>query len=107
MEEAWLEGKIEGVSPMLMPAAHALVQAERDIEMACENLTAEEIWREIGGAAAIGFHLKHISGSIDRLSSYAKGLQLNDEQFVFLADEKIANLETDAKIQVSKTLASI
>lgn len=105
MEEAWLEGKIEGVSLMLMPTAHALVQSARDIEKACENLTTEEIRREIAGAASINFHLKHISGSIDRLLTYAKGLPLNDEQFEFSANENRA--DSDAEIQIKRTLKSI
>ena len=30
--EAWLGGPIEGVTPYLMPVAHALVQVGRDVE---------------------------------------------------------------------------
>lgn len=107
MEEAWLEGKIEGVLPVLMPAAHALMQSARDIEKACAELTAEEIWRETGGAASVGFHLKHISGSIDRLLSYAKGLELSEKQFENLRNEQKPDLQNDVKTQVGETLKSI
>ncbi len=42
--EAWLSGNLKGVAPILMPAAHALVQAALDIEQAGKDLTTEEIW---------------------------------------------------------------
>ena len=29
MEEAWLRGPIDGIDPLLMPVAHALVQVPR------------------------------------------------------------------------------
>jgi uncharacterized damage-inducible protein DinB len=41
-----------------------------------------------GGAAAAGFHLRHIAGSIDRLLAYARGEQLNDHQRDALRSEK-------------------
>ena len=42
--EAWLCGALDGVSPVLMPAAHALMQAAADIERAASNLSVAEIW---------------------------------------------------------------
>lgn len=86
--EAWLRGPLDGVDPLLMPAAHALVQAAVDIEQAASSLTVQELWVGPGGAASIGFHLRHIAGSIDRLLTYARGEQLSAEQFHELADER-------------------
>ncbi len=63
--EAWLCGPLVDVSPQLMPAAHALVQASRDIESAAWSLTSKELWAKPGGAPAVGFHLRHVAGSID------------------------------------------
>src|SRR5678815_4491658 len=31
-QEAWMRGPIEGIGPMLMPVAHALVQAREDLQ---------------------------------------------------------------------------
>lgn len=87
MEEAWLSGKIEDVAPLLMPAAHALRQAARDIEKAVEELNSEELWMKPNGAASVGFHLLHVAGSIDRLMSYARGENLSEAQFLALAAE--------------------
>jgi predicted kinase len=35
--ESWLSGPVEGVSPYLMPAAHALLQAREDLARAAEG----------------------------------------------------------------------
>jgi len=78
--EAWLRGPLDGVDPMLMPAAHALVQAAEDLSQAASDLTVEELWVRPGGAASLGFHLRHIAGSIDRLLTYARGELLSEVQ---------------------------
>src|SRR5919202_4765509 len=85
--EAWLRGPIAGVDPVLLPAAHALVQAREDLERAAGPLTPDELWRTPGGAASVGFHLRHIAGSIDRLLTYAAGRALDDRQRAVLAAE--------------------
>lgn len=87
--EAWLRGPLEGVNPLLMPAAHALVQAAPDIERAVLPLAVEEVWTGPGGAPSVGFHLRHVAGSIDRLLTYARGEQLSDLQFQWLAEENV------------------
>jgi uncharacterized damage-inducible protein DinB len=65
---------------MLMPPAHALVQASEDIERAASELTVAELWVKPGGAASVGFHLRHIAGSTDRLLTYARGERLTETQ---------------------------
>jgi hypothetical protein len=62
---------------LLTPAAHALLQAAIDIEHAAAPLTTKEVWSTPGGAPSVGFHLRHIAGSIDRLLTYARGRQLS------------------------------
>jgi uncharacterized damage-inducible protein DinB len=78
--EFWLRGPVEGIPPALMPAAHALLQTVEDVERAAADLTDEQLWASPGGAASIGFHLLHLSGSTDRLLTYARGEQLSDAQ---------------------------
>jgi uncharacterized damage-inducible protein DinB len=87
--EPWLRGPLAGVSRLTMPAAHALMQSRADIEMHAALLTIEELWRNPGGAPSVGFHLRHIAGSIDRLLTYTAGGSLTEEQFRFLAAEKL------------------
>lgn len=86
--EPWLRGPLPGVAPLLMPAAHALTQSAEDVRRAIGDLSAEQLWRRPPGSApALGFHLRHIAGSLDRLLTYAAGEALSDEQFNTLAAE--------------------
>ena len=77
--EAWLGGPIEGVTPHLMPVAHALVQVGRDVGPAAE-LSTDDLWARPGGAASVGFHLTHVAGVLDRLLTYARGEALSQPQ---------------------------
>jgi uncharacterized damage-inducible protein DinB len=91
-DEAWLVGKLDGFSPLMMPAAHALVQAAADLEKHAANLTGEQLLARPGGGGprgvpSVAFHLRHIAGSIDRLLTYARGEPLSEAQFAFLKAE--------------------
>lgn len=77
--EAWLEGPIEGVDAYLMPVAQSLVQVGRDVE-ALAGLPVEALWARPGGAASVGFHLRHVAGVLDRLLTYARGEALSEGQ---------------------------
>ena len=102
-QEAWLSGSVEGIAPILMPVAHALIQAASDIEQAGKDLTSEEIWTKPHGAPSFAFHLRHIAGSIDRLLTYAKGGKLNSEQFAELDAEAKFDETIDARSLVQTT----
>src|SRR5688572_32776323 len=65
--EVWLRGPVDGVQPLLQPAAHAILQVGEDIPPIVADLTADRLWARPAGAAAIGFHLLHLPGSLDRL----------------------------------------
>jgi len=84
--EAWLRGPLEGFAPILMSAAHALVQAREDIRIAIDA-TNDQLWQQPGGAASAGYHLQHLAGSLDRLLTYARGESLDDGQRSALAQE--------------------
>lgn len=86
--EVWLRGPITGVDPILMPAAHALLQTFEDVERAAADLSSDELWRSVGGAASVGFHLRHLAGSTDRLFTLARGERLNESQRASHATEK-------------------
>jgi GNAT superfamily N-acetyltransferase/uncharacterized damage-inducible protein DinB len=84
--EAWLRGPLPGFEPVLIPAAHALVQAREDIQCAIAA-TSDELWDRPGGAASAGYHLQHLAGSLDRLLTYARGERLSETQRAALALE--------------------
>lgn len=87
MGEAWLEGPVPGVPALLLPAAHALIDAVDDMERAVEGLDDALLWRRPGGAASIGFHLCHVPGSLDRLLTYARGEPLTRAQLAAIPAE--------------------
>ena len=80
LPEYWLRGPVPGIDRMLMPAAHALLQARADIERVAPELSDERLWARPGDAASAGYHLQHLAGSLDRLFTYARGEALDDRQ---------------------------
>jgi uncharacterized damage-inducible protein DinB len=106
MNEAWQSGKLEGFSDLIMPAAHALVQAIADLKQ-FTDLTNQELLARSNGAASIAFHLRHITGSSDRLLTYAKGENLSEKQFEFLSQEKAETVDLNAGELVSQTISAI
>lgn len=106
--DVWLRGPIAGVDPLLMPVAHALVQTCEDLERAIAGLSSDELWRSVGGAASLGFHLRHVAGSTDRLFTLARGERLNDAQRAIHATEKTtAGLLPDAPALVAEVRRTI
>jgi uncharacterized damage-inducible protein DinB len=85
--EVWLRGPVPDIAPLLMPVAHALLQAREDLERTATGATTDELWQRPGGAAAAGYHLQHLSGSLDRLLTYARGESLSEAQRRVLAEE--------------------
>jgi DinB superfamily len=85
--EPWLRGPVPEIPALLQPAAHAFLLSIEDCEHAAAGLTTDALWRSPGGAAPIGFHLRHLAGSTDRLLTYARGERLTREQMAVLGAE--------------------
>ena len=85
--EAWQRGPVAGFERLLMPVVHALVQAREDLERLVTTVPAEHVWRRPGGAASIGFHVRHTGGALDRLLTYARGEALSEAQRAALGTE--------------------
>jgi hypothetical protein len=107
MSEAWLSGPVDGVAPVFQPVAHALLQAREDIRQAAAGLPVDLLWKEPGGAAAAGFHLLHLVGSLDRLLTYARGEVLSAEQRRALEDERRPHPDLDAAALVARVEAAL
>lgn len=86
--EAWLRGSVEGFEPLLMPAVHSLLQAREDIDRLVASVPADHVWQSPGGAASIGFHVRHLGGALDRLLTYARGEVLSGAQWAALRAER-------------------
>ena len=87
MHEPWLRGQIPGVSPLIAPVLYAIEQAREDLAKHTEGLSDEQIWARPFGLAPLGFQLRHIAGSVDRLSTYLLGASLSDAQMAELKAE--------------------
>jgi hypothetical protein len=61
-----------------------------DLETLAGQVPAQNVWLRPGGAASIGFHVRHTGGALDRLFTYARGEILNDAQKTALREEGAA-----------------
>ncbi|HET9359705.1 MAG TPA: DinB family protein [Vicinamibacterales bacterium] len=73
-----------------MPVVHALIQTREDLDRIASDVPPEHVWLRPGGAASIGFHVRHTGGALDRLFTYARGEALSDAQRAALREEGAA-----------------
>ncbi len=92
--EFWMKGPVAGVPALLQPVAHALLQLQREVHADLAAFREEHLWICPKGMAAVGFHLKHIAGVIDRMFSYAEEKGLTEDQWAYLQSES----HQDAKL---------
>ena len=85
--EVWMRGPIPEILPLLQPVAHSLLQSLEEVRAVIGPLSAADLWARPGGAASVGFHVRHAAGSLDRLFTYARGEGLSVEQRAFLDAE--------------------
>ena len=85
--EPWLRGPLAGVHPLIAPVFFSFAQVREDLARFTAGLTTEQVWQRFSAAPSLGFHLKHISGSVDRLTTYLSGKPLTGEQLSYLEQE--------------------
>lgn len=85
--EWWQRGPIDGVPDVLQPVAHILLQVRESVDELVATLTEAEWNARPAGIASAAFHVRHISGVIDRLFTYARGEGLSEAQFAALRAE--------------------
>ncbi|MBC6697601.1 DinB family protein [Hymenobacter puniceus] len=86
--EHWLRGPIPGISPLLQPIAHALLQAHDEVAEALYDFPDHLLAARPAGVASVGFHLRHLAGVLSRMQTYARHQPLSEAQFRYLAAEK-------------------
>jgi uncharacterized damage-inducible protein DinB len=86
--EVWLRGPVAGVPSPLQPMAHALLWVQEDLERLVAPLADAELWARPGGAASAGFHVRHLTGALDRLYTYARAEPLSEDQRAALMRER-------------------
>jgi uncharacterized damage-inducible protein DinB len=87
LQEPWLRGPLPEVHPLIAPALYGFQQAREDLARYTEGLTTGQIWATPHGFGSVGFHLRHIAGSTERLLTYLRGGQLSEDQMEFLKRE--------------------
>lgn len=95
MTEIWLTGPVPGYDPLLMPVVHSVLQVKAEIDALLPSVTDAQLWERPGGAASIGFHIRHIGGSTERLLTYVRGASLTREQLAASAGEASEVLSRD------------
>lgn len=85
--EYWLRGPVSGVPALLQPAAHAILQTKDEVHRGLKDFPESLIWERPEGVASVAFHLQHIPGMLDRLYSYARGKQLDQQQLEYMMSE--------------------
>jgi hypothetical protein len=87
LPEVWLRGPVRGIPILLQPVAHALLQAREEVAQWMSGFPEDRLWERPWGVASPGFHLRHLTGVLDRLFTYARGEALTDVQLKYLASE--------------------
>lgn len=86
--EPWLRGTLTEVDAVRRGVLHALELAAEDIARWCDPLNGEEIESRPLGLPSVGFQIRHIARSLDRLLTYAEGQQLTERQLKNLKSEE-------------------
>ena len=84
--EPWLRGPIAGIHPLVMPVFSSYAQVREDLRAHTAGISESQVWQSVAGHS-LGFQLKHMAGSVDRLTTYLLGRQLEAGQLSFLKQE--------------------
>jgi uncharacterized damage-inducible protein DinB len=87
IEEPWLRGCETDIPAVGRAVLHALQLADEDLRKWCGSLSDEELNARPAGVAAVGFHIRHVARSLDRLLTYAEAKGLSEEQMALLRAE--------------------
>jgi uncharacterized damage-inducible protein DinB len=92
--EYWMRGPVEGITPLLQPVAHALLQAREEVNALLVGFPDAKLWIKPEGLASVGFHLQHLRGVLDRLFTYARNETLTEEKLLQLREEGIPSTQS-------------
>jgi uncharacterized damage-inducible protein DinB len=85
--EPWLRGTLTEVPAVGRGVLHALELAREDARKWCGGLNDAQMHARPAGLPSVAFQLRHITGSLDRLLTYAEGRALSVEQLQTLKSE--------------------
>ena len=112
--EWWQRGPVDDVPAVLQPIAHILLQVRESVGELVENLTEADWNARPTGVASAAFHVRHITGVIDRLFTYARGNALAPHQFellrlegAHLSDSDVPTILDALSAQVDAAIAEL
>jgi len=85
--EPWLRGPLPDANPFIAPVLYSFQQAMEDLTQFTAGLSDDQTWARPAGLAPVGFQIRHIAGSVDRLLCYALDKPLSDVQLEALKHE--------------------
>ena len=81
---------------MIAHVFYTFQQCREDLARWTKDLDAADVWRPpAAGLAPLGFQLRHMAGSAERLFTYLQGGALSAEQLAFLKAEMVAGAPLD------------
>jgi uncharacterized damage-inducible protein DinB len=86
--EPWLRGTHEDVPAVGRAVLHAFDLALDDLAKWTAGLSDLDVHAQPLGSPSVGFHLRHIARSTDRLLTYAEGGQLSSDQLARMKAEQ-------------------
>jgi uncharacterized damage-inducible protein DinB len=86
--EPWLRGTLSEVDAIRRAVLHALELAAEDVARWCDVLNGEQMEARPMGLPSVGFQLRHIARSLDRLLTYAENQPLSERQLTLLKTEE-------------------
>jgi uncharacterized damage-inducible protein DinB len=87
--EPWLAGRFSHLAPVPRLLCCSLEQSMEEVRHWTAPLTDFQIWERFGEAGSVGFQLRHLAGSVDRLLTYARQDALTPDQLAFLQAEAV------------------
>jgi uncharacterized damage-inducible protein DinB len=82
-----MRGPLPGVKPLVAPVFHSFQMVREDLARYTAGVPEDAVWRRVGTLPSLGFHLRHIAGSVDRLVTYMMGEQLTPAQLDAMKEE--------------------
>lgn len=96
--EPWLRGPMDAVPAFAQPLFFSFQQVREDLVRFTSGLTQQQVWQAVGGSS-VGFHLKHMAGSVERLTTYLFDAQLSVEQLENLRQEQTPDAPLEALLE--------
>ena len=85
--EPWLSGPLAEIDPLIANVFYTFQQAREELAAHTAGLSTEQVWSHPHGLTPLGFHIRHMGGSVDRLSTYLRGEPLSGAQMISMASE--------------------